>query len=149
MNRLAKLAVVGTTGLAILGVAPGAWAYFTATGTAETAVRVDTVNPPTNVTAEQTDPGVGTVRVSWHVPTARSLPLTGYYVERLVNSTASPACGSSPAALLTQGPPCDDTGVPAGSYSYRVTAVYRSFTAASTLAPVTVAIPAPVAGPTA
>jgi len=144
MNRFAKLAVIATTGLATLGVAPGAWAYFTAAGTAEGAVRVDTVNPPTDVTATQT--GAGTVRVSWHVPTARALPLSGYYVERLVGSTAGPACGTSPAALLTQGPPrCDDTGVPAGSYSYRVTAVYRSFTATSSLAPVTVTVGGPTA----
>ena len=144
--RLSKqFAIVVASGLASLGMASGAWAYLTAAGTAEGAVRVGTVNPPTAVVATHTPPAVGTVHVQWTAPTAPGgFPLSGYYVERLLGSTPIPACGSSPANLLATGTSdCDDTGVIPGAYTYRVTAVYRSLTATSTPAPVTVDVAAP------
>jgi hypothetical protein len=144
MRLLKQFAIVTASGLASLAMASGAWAYFTAAGTAEGAARVGTVNPPTAVTALQAAPAVGTVHVQWTAPTAPGgFPLSGYYVERL-GTTPIPACASSPASLLATGASdCDDTGVTPGTYTYRVTAVYRSLSATSAPAPVTVDVAAP------
>jgi hypothetical protein len=92
------------------------------------------------VTAAQTSPGIGTVHVHWAGPTAPTgLPLSGYYVERLLGPTPSPACGSSPHALLAASlSDCNDPNIATGSYDYRVTAVYRTLTAASAPGTVTV-----------
>jgi len=138
MKLFRKVAIVAGSGLATIGFASGAWAFFTAGGTAQATTQVGTVAPPTGVTATQTAPDTGTVNVQWVRPTAPGgLPLSGYYVERLVGPTASPACGSSPGALLASAvSDCNDTDVATGSYAYRVTAVYRTWTAAS--APATV-----------
>lgn len=145
MRLFKQFAIVAAAGLTSLGMASGAWAYFSAAGTAEGAARVGTVNPPTAVTAVQTTPAAGTVHVRWSAPTAPGgLPLSGYYVERLLGSTPIAACASSPGTLLAAGASaCDDTGVTSGAYTYRVTAVFRSFDATSDPAPVTVDVTAP------
>jgi hypothetical protein len=57
---------------------------------------------------------------------------SGYYVTRITGSTAVAACGSGPAALVA-APSCTDSSVPEGTHKYQVTAVYRSWTAASAL----------------
>ncbi|MCA1843835.1 MAG: fibronectin type III domain-containing protein [Actinobacteria bacterium] len=138
MRTFTKIAFVAGAGLASVGMAPGAWAYFTATGTATTSAKVAAVAPPTGVTATETTPG--TVHVQWTRPAAPGgLPLTGFFVERLVGPAALPACGSSPATpLAATTSTCDDPGIAPGPYDYRVTAVFRTFTAPSALAPVTV-----------
>ena len=62
-------------------------------------------------------------------------------MQRYLGSTPSPACGTSPSALTTPASAitCPDTGVPAGTYTYTVTAVYNSWTATSSAGgPVTV-----------
>lgn len=154
MRLFKHFAIVAAAGLASLGLASGAWAYFSAAGTAEGAARVGTVNPPTAVTAVQTAPAADSVHVQWTAPTAPTsptsptapggLPLSGYYVERLLGSTPIPACASSPGTLLAAGASgCDDTAVTPGAYTYRVTAVFRSFSATSVPAPASVDVTAP------
>src|SRR5581483_6279143 len=69
--------------------------------------------------------------------TPDSGPLTGYYVERISGSTPSTACGSSPTHLAGTATSCDDT-VAVGTYSYTVTAYWRSWTSTSTAAAVTI-----------
>ena len=56
--------------------------------------------------------------------------LNGYYVERFAGSTPSAACATSPSSL-TSATACNDTGVADGTYTYKVTAVFRSWTAQS------------------
>jgi Fibronectin type III domain len=137
--------IVAGSGLAAVALAaPTASAFFTATATATGAVHVGVLNPPTAVSAAQV-PGTGTVHVQWTAPAQPGgQPIDGYYVERLSGATAAPACGSSPATLLASaGPECDDAAVPAGSFTYRVTAVFRTFTAPSAPSgPVTVQLDA-------
>jgi hypothetical protein len=145
MRLPTKLAVVASTAVATIGLASTSWGYFTASATAPGSAQVGTVNPPTGVTAGQTVPGVGTVHVDWTPPAPAGLPLSGYYVERLSGSTATPACDSAPGALLAAGSSdCNDTALVSGSYSYRVTAVFGTWTATSTPAAVDVTVAVPV-----
>ena len=133
MKLLKTLAIVAGSGLATVGLtASGASAFFTATATASGTVHVGQLNAPTAVIAAQ-NPGVGTVHIQWTDPAQPGgQAIDGYYVERLDGLTASPACGSSAASLLASGASaCDDAGVSAGSYRYRATAVFRTFTATS------------------
>ena len=127
MNRTTKLlvtlgAVAGTVGLAGAG-----WAYFTSSGTGTASAAVGTLNPPTGVTVPETS--TGTVTVSWTASVASppAVAPTGYYVERLSGATPSAACGTD--STLVSGTSCDDTAVADGTYTYRLTAVFRSWTA--------------------
>ncbi|HEY4408941.1 MAG TPA: fibronectin type III domain-containing protein [Acidimicrobiia bacterium] len=133
MKLLKTFAIVAGSGLAVVGLgAQGAVAYFTAGGTATGAVRVGLLAPPTAVSATES-PGTGAVRVQWTGPAdPGGLPIDGYFVERLSGSASAPACASSAADLLDAAvSECMDQAVPAGSYTYRVTAVFRTFTARS------------------
>ena len=75
--------------------------------------------------------GSSTVSVSWTGSTlSNGTPAQGYYVTRTNVSTSqtSAACGSSASSLITSTS-CSDTSVPDGTYTYKVIAVYRSWTA--------------------
>ncbi len=68
------------------------------------------------------------MHVSWTGVTDPGAGTFGYYVQRFAGSTPSNACGSSAASLLPASPTtCDDTSVPDGTYTYKVTAVYNSW----------------------
>ena len=141
MKLFKTFAIVAGGGLALLGLsASGAAAFFTATATASGSVTVGRLDAPTAVTAAPA-PDAGTVNVQWVRPAnPGGLQIDGYYVERLSGSAPSAACGSSAGHLLAPSVSgCNDTGVPAGSYTYRVTAVFRTFTATS--------LPSPAAEP--
>jgi large repetitive protein len=139
MKHSTKLLVMFAAVIGALTLAAAGWAYFTATGSGAAAVTVGTLNAPTLVTATQPHPGVGTVALTW---TAATTPdgsaLAGYYVERMSGSTPSAACGSSPTHLAGTATTCDDTGVGLGTYSYTVTAYWRSWTSTSNTKSVTV-----------
>jgi hypothetical protein len=120
--------------LALLGVAAGAWAYWTTQGTGSASASVGTLNAPTNVSVPST--ASGTVHVTWTGSTLDDgvTPASGYFVTRINNSDSSTAnaCGTSPTSLTSSSATsCDDTSVPDGTYHYTVTAVYRSWTATS------------------
>jgi IPT/TIG domain-containing protein len=142
---LTVLRPAGVKGLvpiaAVLAVAiatVGAFAYYTSSGTGTASASVGTLNPPTGVAVS---PSGSTVTVSWAAPSGGVAP-QGYYVQRYLGSTPSPACGTSPGTLTTPSSAitCPDTGVAAGTYTYTVTAVYNSWTATSSAsAPATVA----------
>ena len=140
-----RLITLATT-LVALVVAAGAVAYFTSTGTANASSSVGTLAAPTGVAAQVSGP---TVAVSWNEVTAPTGgTVDGYYVQRISGSTATPACGSSALTPLSgsatsctdRGNP-DGQGVPAGSYTYRVTAVWRSWSSSASSGSVTVAGP--------
>ncbi|OLR91964.1 fibronectin type III domain-containing protein [Actinokineospora bangkokensis] len=122
-------ALVGVlVGLLLAGVvATPAIAFWRATGTGSGTGSTTTLNPPTGVTAPASSPT--TVPVSWTASTGIPAP-SGYYVLRTSSGGTSAACGSSATSLIT-GTSCSDTGVAAGTYTYRVVAVYRSWTATS------------------
>jgi hypothetical protein len=120
--------------LALVGVAVGAWAYWTTQGTGSAAATDGTLNAPTNVSVPST--ASGTVHVTWTGSTLSDgvTPASGYYVTRIKNSDSSTsnACGTSPTSLTSStATSCDDTSVPDGTYHYTVTAVYRGWTATS------------------
>jgi hypothetical protein len=131
MKHTRKLLVLAAVTVGALGIAGVGWAYWTATGSGSASAAVGTLNAPTNVTVPA-GPAASPVPVSWTAPTG-DVAATGYYVQRFAGSTLDgPACGSSPSALLPATPTgCNDTNVSDGTYTYRVTAVFASWTGIS------------------
>src|SRR5450755_1190100 len=132
LRRLSALAGV----VLLLGLAAGAWAYFASTGTGHAAASVGTLAAPTGVLASASGASVSLSWTGVSAPTGGSVD--GYYVQRFAGSTATPACGSSPTHLLSAlSTSCTDTGnpagsgVPAGAYTYKVTTMWRSWSAVS------------------
>ena len=124
----------------VLATVFAALAYFTAPGSGSGTAAVGNLNPPTAVTVGA--PGVGTAPVSWNASSTGggAVAPEGYFVTRKTVSTGatSPACGtssSSPTTALScidgSGTPSSNTPVPAGTYRYTVTAVFRSWSAES------------------
>jgi hypothetical protein len=110
---------------ASLGVAAVVWAYWTVSGSGSATGGVADLDTPTftSITVNGAD-----VTVDWSdVLAPGGGAIDGYYVQRYVGATPSAACASSPATLLTSST-CVDTGVATGTYTYRVTAVYESWT---------------------
>lgn len=140
MKRSTKLvALLGAVmATATLGVA--GWAFWTATGTGTASASVGTLTAPSGVTATQPNAAAGTVRLTWTAPAGPGDgPVDGYYLQR-TGAASGAACGSSSTSLIT-ATTCDDTGLAAGTYSYAVTAVWRSWTATSSpSAPITVTV---------
>jgi hypothetical protein len=120
-KRLAVLA-----GVAVLLVAGlGAFAYFTSTGSGTASASVASLSAPTITSAT---PGAGTVALSWSPVTPPGSGTVTYYVTRDGgNAGGTCATAGSPAGATT----CTDSGLAAGTYSYTVTAKWRSWTATS------------------
>ena len=130
-QRLLKICLPA---LAALVAATGAWAHWTTSGTGSASASVGMLNAPTDVSVPAT--ASGTVHVSWTGSTLGdgTTRASGYYVTRISNddSSTSNACGTSPSSLTpSSASSCDDIGVPDGTYHYKVTAVYRSWSATS------------------
>ncbi|WP_411719707.1 hypothetical protein [Mycetocola sp.] len=104
---------------------PPASAYWTSTGSTKANAATGTLLPPTNVTAS----GTKDVAVSWTGSAGSPTP-AGYFVTRTSGGMTTAACGSSPDSLLTLTS-CTDVGAPDGTYTYSVTAAFRSWTAMS------------------
>jgi large repetitive protein len=136
VRRLPAIAAV----VVLLAAAVGAWAYFTSTGTGTASASVGSINPPSNVTAQQTG---ANVVISWNAATLSSGgSLQGYRVKRSDNTTI---CGSP---TLVTSLSCTDTSVASGTYTYAVTAVYNSFTASATSNSITIlTVPSIIAKP--
>jgi hypothetical protein len=126
--RSAALAVVVLIVATLLGAVPAA-AHWRASGTGSTTASVATLLPPTNVSVPATSSS--SVAIGWTASPGAIDPM-GYYVTRLTGTAALAACGSSPSGLIASTS-CTDTSVPEGTHRYLVTAVYRSWTAASTV----------------
>ncbi len=146
-RRAARL-VVGLVALVapLLAATAPASAYWSATGSGSATATTGTLAAPVNVTVPETS--IPDVPISWTAGVTDENTEIGYYVTRsqfLVNTepTFVPVCGSSPSELLAKtATGCTDTGVPDGNYTYRVTAMYRSWTATSQSSPVNVVGPA-------
>ena len=119
-------------GFAFVGLgATAALALWTTVGTGTGTGSVGTLAPPTGVSAAAT---YSTVNVSWTAPTPPAGVLAGYLVSRTSGATTVNACGTNPATqtyVAAGATTCADTAVPDGTYTYRVTAVWRSWTSAS------------------
>jgi hypothetical protein len=135
MRRTSDLLAITIFGVVSLCAAP-AWGAFSAPGAGTSAVPVATLGAPESVRAVAV-PGVTTVHVEWGPASTPAGAVDGYVIERIAGATATAACATS-ATALTAATSCDDANVAAGTYTYRVRAVFRSWTAATTSAPVTV-----------
>ena len=119
-RRLFALTVLA---VALMGAA-NAEAYFTAAGSGVGNSNAGTLSAPTL----SGTPGAGTATLSWTAVTPTGSGSVAYYVKRN-GGAPSGDCPTSaaPSAVLT----CTDSGLSAGTYSYTVTAVWRTWTAAS------------------
>ncbi|MCZ4498821.1 MAG: Endoglucanase-like protein [Marmoricola sp.] len=133
-RRRALLAPLAAAAL-LLTVIGSAAAFYTSSGTGTGNGTVGTLNPPSDVAAVQAG---ADVEVSWSAPSGALSP-TGYLVERapVDGGSAVPACGTAPTAPST-AIACTDDSVDPGTYTYRVTALFRTWTAVAASAPVTV-----------
>ena len=126
--RRALLVLLGT--VAALWLGAHAWAFWTSSGIGTASATTSSLNAPTSVIAT---PSSSTVHLSWAGSTlSNGQAAQGYYATRIRSSDNQPsaACGTSPTSLLA-ATSCNDTLLPDGSYHYQVTAVYESWTAAS------------------
>ncbi len=126
--RRVVLAVLGAAVVLPLGTA--ALAFWTAGGDGVAVAATGSLSAPTNVVADAPEDS-GTVAVSWDAATlGTGQAAQGYFVTRIhdTDGVTSPACGTS-AASPTAALSCDDLSVADGTYHYRVTAVFGSWTA--------------------
>ena len=124
-----RLSIAGALAVA-LAIATVGIAYWTTGGSGSAGASVGTLEAPGNATASNT-PGSGTVHITWDgVVAPDGGAVDGYYVRRFLGSTPSAACGTSPSNL-TSSLSCNDLSVADGTYTWKVTAVFRSWTAES------------------
>ncbi|TQK71394.1 hypothetical protein [Nocardioides sp. SLBN-35] len=122
---LAALLVLAV-GSSLGGVAA---AYFGSDGAGTGSLTTGDLHAPTGVTAT-TQPGTGDVDIAWTAPAGGVAP-AGYRVQRVpASGPAVDACGTT-ATSTTAGTGCTDEEVPLGTSTYVVTAVLRTWTAAS------------------
>ncbi len=102
-----------------------AQAYWTSSGSGSGNANAGTLDAPTNVVGT---PGAGTTTLSWSAVTPPGSGSVTYYVSRGGgNAGGNCPTAAAPSAVLT----CTDSGLAAGTYSYTVTAVWRTWTTAS------------------
>ena len=126
LTRALVLATAVVTTLAVLAPVAPVSAYWHAGGSTSGSASTGVLGAPTVVTVPASSGP--TVLVSWTV--FRGLAPIAYYVTRSGDGGTVAACGTS-AAVTIASASCTDTAVADGSFTYRVTAVYRSWTAAS------------------
>jgi hypothetical protein len=131
--RMRRALLLALTLAAVVGVA-SAIAYFTAAGSGHAAATLGSLSAPAAPTGT---PGAGTVALSWSsVSPPTGTDTVTYYVKR----DGANAGGNCPTqASPSTSTSCTDSGLSAGSYTYTVTAVWRSWSATSSGTPVTVA----------
>lgn len=112
--------------MATLAATP-ALAYWSASGSGSATATTGTLDPPTGVTVPVA--AAPDVSVSWAAGVGGVIP-EGYIVTRNNGTATVPACASSAASLIS-ALTCTDVAVPDGTFTYVVTAVYRSWTARS------------------
>ena len=117
--------------LAIVGTAIGAWgAYGSGNGSASIATLAAPILTGT--------PGSGSAKLSWTATPGPGGSGTATYYVRRDGSDAAGTCPTS--AAPAPGTSCVDSGLSTGTYSYTVTAVWHSWTAASEPVSVTVTV---------
>src|SRR4051812_41960513 len=112
-------------------IAVSAFAFFTTIGSGQGAAATGTFSAPTSVSATVPNPAVATVHLTWTAPTPPTGSLDGYTVSRSDGTTTAAACGTGTTPLPGTAISCDDTSVADGTYTYTVTAIWRSWTSAS------------------
>jgi hypothetical protein len=134
MKRLAGHASVL---LAIVSVATAgnALAFFTSNGSGTASAAVTNLSAPT-ISAATAAAG-GTVSLSWSAVSPPGASAVAYYVTR----DGGDAAGTCPAkAAPTTVTSCKDSGVAIGEHTYKVTAVWETWSAASAAKAATVTV---------
>ena len=132
MKRSVRFLAIPTAAVVAASLAVTAWAYWAGTGSGSASASVATLAAPDSVTVPSTSDG--TVPVSWTASSTSppNIAPTGYYVQRTKQPSGptTAACATSPSDL-TAALSCNDSSILDGTYKYTVTAVFRSWTAAS------------------
>lgn len=134
MRRLLPSGVAGIVAVALLSLAAAgtAVAYFTATGAGSSPVAVSAIAQPT-ITAATPATG-GTVALTWGAVTAPGSGTVTYTVSR----NGEKAAGTCSSALTVVS--CTDSGLEPGTYTYIVTAKWRTWSTSSPAKAATVAV---------
>ena len=129
MRRLLPSGFAGVLAAAIaVAISGSALAFFSSEGVGEASAGVTKLSVP-KITAVTPAAG-GTVTLTWGAVTAPGTGTVTYYVTR-EDGTPAGTCpnASTPAAVLT----CKDSGLAVGTHEYTVTAIWRSWSAVSTV----------------
>jgi hypothetical protein len=134
-----RLGATGLTvsALALLAVALGgsALAYFSSEGSGTASAAVSKLTAPTISAA--TPAAGGTVTLTWGAVTPPGAGAVTYFVTRDGGAPAGTCpTAAAPATVLT----CKDSGVAIGEHSYRVTAVWETWSATGVVKSATVTI---------
>ncbi len=134
MRRLLPTSIAGIAAFALLAIAAAgtAVAYFTAAGAGESPAAVSTMTQPAITAA--TPAGDGTVALAWGAVAAPG-PGTVTYTVRRDGEKAGGTCAGTLTAVT-----CTDSGLELGTYTYVVTARWRSWSKSSSGKAVTVAV---------
>lgn len=117
-GRLVLLA--GPTVLVVMSGTALAASPWSTTGSGSGAAKSGSITAPGAPTVPGSTVTNGNVAVSWSGATGPSGATLKYFVERMVGTTPTAVCASTFAAPIT-ATSCTDTGVPNGTYKYRVT----------------------------
>ena len=118
-----RLLILGVFAVALIAVG-SAGAYWTSSGT---GIGISSAGELGASTLSGT-PGAGTATLTWSAVTAPGSGPVSYYVTR----NGGNAGGNCPtSAARTSELTCTDSGLTAGTYSYTVTAVWRTWTSTS------------------
>jgi hypothetical protein len=123
--------------MALSLLAQGALAYWSNAGEASASANLATLSSPAISSAT---PGAETVELMWSTVTPPSSGTVEYYVTRDGGAPSSGCPSSSSRSTATS---CTDTGLSIGTHEYTVTAVWRTWTATSTVKSVAVAFGPP------
>jgi len=115
--------------VALLVAGGAAFAFVTSSGSGAGSASSGTLGAPSGVTASA---AAGTVSLTWTaaVPPAGQ-SLTGYHVQRSSGAPAGTCASSASSLLASTATNCSDTGVPTGSHTYTIVAVFRTWTASA------------------
>src|SRR4051795_2502713 len=128
-----RVSIRWISALAIAAISSGvSWAYFTSVGSGISAGSVTSLSAPAITGAT---PGPGTVALSWSAVTPPGSGAVSYYVTR-DGGTPGGNCptSASPSSVTS----CTDSGLSPGTYSYKVTVIWRTWTATCSATNVTV-----------
>jgi hypothetical protein len=121
--------------IALTLVGGSALAYFTGDGLGRASAAVTQLSAPTIASAT---PGAGgTVALAWSSVSPPGPETVKYYVTR---DGGDPAGNCAAPAVPAAATSCNDGGVSVGTHSYRVTAIWRSWSATSAVKTATVAV---------
>jgi urease gamma subunit len=113
--------------IAVLAASTGAWAFWAAQSSGSATGKVGTLSAATISSATG---GAESVTLGWTTVSAPGPGAVKYYVSRDGSPPSGTCAGSSAPSTATS---CTDAGVSPGEHSYTVTAVWRSWSATSSV----------------